>query len=98
MTAVQHVDSGDGTPISFRVSGSGEPLLLVHGSATSGADWIAARPFLGERFDGLEGLRAAFPDSRRELIPGQLHVAHVFAARYFADLVARFCGESPSAP
>jgi hypothetical protein len=48
--------------------------------------------------DGLEGLRAAFPDSRRELIPGQLHVAHVFAARDFADLVARFCGESPSAP
>jgi pimeloyl-ACP methyl ester carboxylesterase len=259
MTAVQHVDSGDGTPISFRVSGSGEPLLLVHGSATSGADWISARPFLRERFtvaimdrrgrgqsgdgpdyameqeaedvlavldavgaellvghsygalcsilaaersdrlrrlilyeppiairedrlrglddlvaageldtalegflrgagttreqleeirssrawqvlleavpalprelhaaaswrhpqgpievpslflhgsrtespvylDGLEGLRAAFPDSRRELIPGQLHVGHVFAARDFADLVARFCGESPSAP
>ena len=50
MTAVQHVASADGTPIAFRRSGNGEPLLLVHGSATSSADWLFVLPLLRERF------------------------------------------------
>ena len=41
--------------------------------------------------DGLDELRAIFPDSRRELIPEQRHIAHVFAPSLFADLVAGFC-------
>ena len=41
--------------------------------------------------EGLDELQAAFPDSRRELIPGQRHVAHVFAAPAVADLVVGFC-------
>lgn len=50
MAPVQHVDSSDGTPIAYRVSGSGEPMLLVHGSATSSADWLFVLPLLRDRF------------------------------------------------
>ena len=50
MTSVQHVSSADGTKIGFRVSGSGDPVLFVHGSATSGADWLFTLPFLRDRF------------------------------------------------
>jgi hypothetical protein len=39
---------------------------------------------------GLNDLQAAFPKTRGELIPGQRHIAHVFAADTFADLVADF--------
>lgn len=42
--------------------------------------------------DGLDDLQAIFPGACRELIAGQLHVAHVFAARAFAELVTDFCG------
>lgn len=46
----RHVESADGTPIACRASGSGDPLVLVHGTATSSADWAFALPFLRERF------------------------------------------------
>jgi len=49
VSAVQHVDSADGTPIAYRVSGTGQPMLLVHGSATSSADWLFVRPLLEDR-------------------------------------------------
>jgi pimeloyl-ACP methyl ester carboxylesterase len=42
--------------------------------------------------NGLNELEAAFPDWRRESIPGQRHIGHVFAAPVFAELVADFCG------
>jgi hypothetical protein len=41
---------------------------------------------------GLDELVAGFPDARRESIPGQRHIGHVFAAPVFAELVADFCG------
>jgi pimeloyl-ACP methyl ester carboxylesterase len=50
VAGVQHVDSADGTSIAFRASGAGEPLLMVHGSATSSADWLFVLPLLRERF------------------------------------------------
>jgi pimeloyl-ACP methyl ester carboxylesterase len=50
VTAVQHVDSADGTPIAYRASGSGDPILFVHGSATSSADWAFVLPLLRDRF------------------------------------------------
>jgi pimeloyl-ACP methyl ester carboxylesterase len=50
VTAVQHVDSADGTPIAYRASGSGDPMLFVHGSATSSADWAFVLPLLRDRF------------------------------------------------
>jgi pimeloyl-ACP methyl ester carboxylesterase len=49
VTPVEHVASADGTPIAYRLSGSGDPVLLVHGSAASGADWLFLLPLLGER-------------------------------------------------
>jgi pimeloyl-ACP methyl ester carboxylesterase len=47
---VQHVESPDGTRIAYRAEGDGEPLVMVHGAATSSADWVFAAPFLRERF------------------------------------------------
>lgn len=42
--------SADGTEIAYRVAGNGEPLVLVHGAATSSADWVFAMQHLRERF------------------------------------------------
>jgi pimeloyl-ACP methyl ester carboxylesterase len=50
VTAVGHVASTDGTRIAYWVSGAGDPVLFVHGSATSGADWLFVLPLLRERF------------------------------------------------
>ncbi len=50
MTDVQHVASADGTPIGFRVLGSGDPILFVHGTATSSADWTFVMARLRRRF------------------------------------------------
>jgi pimeloyl-ACP methyl ester carboxylesterase len=47
---VQHLTSPDGTRIAYRVTGSGDPLVLVHGAGTSGADWLVALPLLRDRF------------------------------------------------
>jgi pimeloyl-ACP methyl ester carboxylesterase len=56
------------------------PTLLLLGAETTNPVYL----------EGLDELQACFPDSRRELIPDQLHVAHVFAAEAFAGLVADF--------
>src|SRR5688500_6780198 len=50
MGPVQHTTSADGTPLGYRTSGRGEPLLFVHGIATTGADWNFVKPHLRERF------------------------------------------------
>ena len=50
MADVQHVESSDGTPIAYRVVGEGDPIVFVHGVATSGADWLFVQPHLRERF------------------------------------------------
>lgn len=50
MTATHHAESADGTRLGYRAFGDGPPLLLVHGSATSGADWLLALPHLRDRF------------------------------------------------
>ncbi len=50
MARLKYVDSADGTPIAYRVSGSGDPMLLVHGGATSGADWLFVLRLLRDRF------------------------------------------------
>jgi pimeloyl-ACP methyl ester carboxylesterase len=50
VSELRHVESADGTPIAYRASGSGEPIVFVHGVATSGADWTFAKPFLQDRF------------------------------------------------
>jgi hypothetical protein len=57
------------------------PLLFLVGGETDNPVYL----------DGLDDLLAAFPEHRRELIPGQTHIGHVFAAETFAGLVADFC-------
>jgi pimeloyl-ACP methyl ester carboxylesterase len=54
-------------------------LFLLGGDTRSGA-----------YLDGLDDLLAAFPTIRRELIAGQTHIAHVFAAEAFAGLLLDF--------
>ena len=58
------------------------PTLYLIGSDTRASAYL----------DGLDDLLAAFADVRREDLPGQKHVGHVFAAEAFAELVADFCG------
>jgi pimeloyl-ACP methyl ester carboxylesterase len=48
--AVEHVESADGTPIAYRASGRGDPVVFVHGSATSSADWVFVSPLLQDEF------------------------------------------------
>lgn len=50
VNAVRHVESADGTPIAYRASGSGDPIVFVHGAATSGADGVFLAPFMRDRF------------------------------------------------
>jgi pimeloyl-ACP methyl ester carboxylesterase len=53
MTTVEstgRVISADATPIGYRRSGSGTPLVLVHGGAADGTRWTPVLPALEERF------------------------------------------------
>lgn len=50
MARAKYATSADGTEIAYRESGSGPPLVFVHGSATSGADWVFVAPALRKRF------------------------------------------------
>jgi pimeloyl-ACP methyl ester carboxylesterase len=53
MTSVHQtgqVRSSDGTPIGYRCSGAGTPLVLVHGGAADGTRWAPVLPPLEERF------------------------------------------------
>lgn len=40
----------DGVPITYRISGHGEPLILLHGYAQTSRMWNAAQPELAQRF------------------------------------------------
>ncbi|MGD9894845.1 MAG: alpha/beta fold hydrolase [Dehalococcoidia bacterium] len=53
MTAAQQtgqIRSPDGTPIGYRRTGAGTPLVLVHGGAADGTRWGSVLPALEERF------------------------------------------------
>jgi pimeloyl-ACP methyl ester carboxylesterase len=47
---VRKVTSQDGTEIAFEVSGSGPPLLLVHGTGTAHERWIPSYSLFDEHF------------------------------------------------
>ena len=57
------------------------PTLFLLGADTTNSAYL----------DGLDDLLAAFTNLRRETIEGQMHVAHIFDAERFADLVSGFC-------
>jgi len=44
------VNSNDSTPIACKVSGTGPPLVLVHGSASVGDRWAAVTPLFTQHF------------------------------------------------
>lgn len=58
------------------------PMLYLLGSDTDSPSYL----------HGLDELLAAFPHLRRETLPAQRHIGHVFAAETFAGFVADFCG------
>jgi pimeloyl-ACP methyl ester carboxylesterase len=47
---VFHVTSADGTRIAYERSGSGPPLVLVHGSLNDHGIWAAVAPALAQHF------------------------------------------------
>jgi len=47
---MEHVTSRDGTTIAFRRSGTGPPLLLVHGTTADHRRWDSILPLLEPRF------------------------------------------------
>jgi pimeloyl-ACP methyl ester carboxylesterase len=47
---LEQVVSRDGTPIAVCRTGSGPPLVLVHGAAADHSRWAPVLPALGERF------------------------------------------------
>jgi pimeloyl-ACP methyl ester carboxylesterase len=47
---VEHVISADGTPIAYRRSGAGTPLVLIHGATSDGTRWAPILPALEARF------------------------------------------------
>jgi pimeloyl-ACP methyl ester carboxylesterase len=46
---VEHVTSGDGTEIAYDRSGSGRPLVLVHGTSVDRASFDFVEPLLSDR-------------------------------------------------
>ena len=57
------------------------PTLYLVGADTTNRSYL----------DGLGKLLTRFTDVTHEELPGQLHVAHVFAAEAFAERIAAFC-------
>lgn len=47
---METVTSADGTPIAYERTGSGPPLVLVHGATADHTRWGPVRPGLAERF------------------------------------------------
>src|SRR5215210_1019443 len=47
---METITSRDGTPIAYRRSGKGPPLVLVHGAAADHGRWSPVLPALEERF------------------------------------------------
>src|SRR3954468_11613596 len=46
----QHVVSHDGTRIELLALGSGPPIVFVHGSLTTGREWLPVASLLADRF------------------------------------------------
>lgn len=103
---IQTVTSKDGTPIAYQRSGSGPAIVLVHGTLGVSKRWpvvpLLAVPtllLLGEHIPPslkkpTATLRAALPNSRIAVLPGQQHIAHYTAPELFAAEVVRFLDET----
>lgn len=49
-TTLETVTSADGTEIAYQRTGSGPPLVLVHGATVDHTTWVEVLPFLEEHF------------------------------------------------
>jgi pimeloyl-ACP methyl ester carboxylesterase len=47
--------------------------------------------------EGTEQIRAALPNARVAILPGQAHMAHLTAPELLADEIARFLSDSTAA-
>ncbi len=47
---MEQITSNDGTPIGFRQSGAGQPLLLVHGATADHSRWTPILPHFEQHF------------------------------------------------
>ncbi len=74
-----------GIPIHYEVSGTGDPVLLLHGLGSSIADWSPQVPVLARRFRAVTVDVRGHGDSGKP--PGPYHIAD-FAADAKAALVA----------
>jgi pimeloyl-ACP methyl ester carboxylesterase len=77
---VQHVTSADGNSIAYERTGSGPPLVLVHGSLNDHNIWSAVVPAFAERFT----VYAMDRRGRGESGPPAAHALE----RQFEDVVA----------
>jgi pimeloyl-ACP methyl ester carboxylesterase len=46
--SIHTVESADGTVIGYRKLGSGSPIVLVHGSISTGEQWLAVAEQLAD--------------------------------------------------
>jgi pimeloyl-ACP methyl ester carboxylesterase len=46
LVSMHTVESADGTPIGYRKLGSGSPIVVVHGSISTGEQWLAVAEYL----------------------------------------------------
>lgn len=88
-TAPREVRALDGLPVDLSAVGKiAVPVLVLVGANTTSPLYL----------DGLDEIERSIPDARRELLPGQGHLAAGFAPEVLAELIKSFLVglESPS--
>ena len=81
----------NGVDLFHAVSGSGEPLVLVHGSWIDHHSWDAVVPALSESFRVVAYDRRG--DSASERPAGQGSVPHISVPERYVELVTSFVRE-----
>ena len=81
---MEFTTSADGTRIAFERQGSGEPILLVHGTTASAQSWALVVPFLADRFTVVAMDRRGHGESE----PGASHSLDVEAEDVIAVVEA----------
>jgi pimeloyl-ACP methyl ester carboxylesterase len=81
---MEFTTSADGTRIAFERQGSGEPILLVHGTTGSTLSWALVAPLLAERFEVVAMDRRGHGESE----PGPSHSVDVEGEDVIAVITA----------
>jgi pimeloyl-ACP methyl ester carboxylesterase len=88
---VEHVTSADGTRIAYERRGSGQPLVLVHGTSVERFTFRFVEPLLIDRFTLYAVDRRGRGESGDST--GEGHIAIMTAPELVAGEVARFLGK-----